>query len=354
MRAHGAKRGWVGVQFACALALAAAFVRAEEPQPAPKLEAAREWLAELVPLTLADGRLALASIPSSAGEAGDPVRKLMINAVTAVGGKITGTARDANVETYEAESASGFIGSDAAREGYTFQLSEKAGERRKLAVRWSKAAGLSIVLVRPARESYACLTQAPDGSARLMLLQGDAILVHDAAAFEGLLKEAPDKLQIHLLRQLADVGITLPPSRFLPVCMAAATSGFGASSPEAAKQADELIAKLSAEKPEDRDAATGALIRLYPFAVRKLSAAADSAENADVKARLAKVVAAHPGIAKALPWVEAQKLHEDRAYLREILARVPFFKAAARQRLAELYGKDYGDDAAAWPAEPGK
>lgn len=324
---------------------------AEQAAP-PKLEAAREWLPQLVPLAVKDGRLVLASVPLAEGEAGDPVRKLMALAVGAAGGRFTGTTREGQDETYEAEAACGLISSAADGDAYTFQIAEKAGEKRKLAVRWSKAAGLSVLLVRPTRESHVSLTQSATGPARLLVSLGDVLLVKDAVDFDGLLKAVPDKLQIHLLRPLADFGIALPPSRYLPTVMAAATSGFGAATSEHARKADELIAKLASEKPEERDAASAELARHFPFAVRYISAAAAKADAPETKARMEKVIAAHPNIAKVTPWVQDQKLHEDRGYLLDLLAHAPLFKAAARQRLAELYGKDHGDDPAAWPKVP--
>lgn len=338
---------WI-LRFMCLLCCARMAASAEQPS----LEAAREWLPQLVPLAVKDGRLTLTSVPVSAGEAGDPVRKLMAMAVSAAGGKFTGMTSEGQNEIYEAETACGLIGSAADGEDYTLQIAEKTGEKRKFVARWSKTAGLSVLLVRPVRESYVCLMQSSAGPVRLLVSLGDALLVKDAADFDGLLKAVPDKLQIHLLRPLADFGIALPPSRYLPTVMAAATSGFGAAAPGHARKADELIARLASEKQEERDAATSELARHFPFAVRHISAAADKTDAPETKARLAKVIAAHPNIAKVASWVQDQKFHEDRAYLLDLLANAPFFKAAARQRLSELYGKDHGDDPAAWPKAP--
>ncbi len=65
--------------------------------------------------------------------------------------------------------------------------------------------------------------------------------------------------------------------------------------------------------------------------------------------RMDRVIAAHPTIARVRAYVLEKKLHEDKAYLLEILGNVPHFKTAARHRLTQLYGKDHGDDPKAWP-----
>jgi len=90
-------------------------------------------------------------------------------------------------------------------------------------------------------------------------------------------------------------------------------------------------------------------LQLDGFSIRRRIEHADEiARDPGLKAALEKAVAAHPGIARAKPYVLKHKLHEDREYLFEILFNVPLFKDAARSRLSILLGKDYGDDLDAW------
>jgi hypothetical protein len=70
----------------------------------------------------------------------------------------------------------------------------------------------------------------------------------------------------------------------------------------------------------------------------------------ELKSRLETVASAYPQMVLAREFVLIEKLQEDRAYLLDLLAD-PDYKAGARARLTELYGKDYGEDRAAWPAK---
>ena len=243
----------------------------------------------------------------------------------------------------------GHLEYDSAKKTFGLQLNEKGAAERSLSVSDAPAKGLTLQLDDQKAGSSLLLTQAPGGPFKLVIRHGKESTELAGASFEALLKSAPDRVQLSLLRPLAKLGITLPPSPYLPTVMAAATSGFGVAAPDTAKQADQLIAKLSDEDMEIREQATQELVRLFPHAVRHLEETLKNAGDEETKMRLRKVSAAHPGIAKARPFVLEKKLHEDRAYLLEILAHVPFFKSAARARLAELYGKDHGDEPAAWP-----
>jgi hypothetical protein len=240
------------------------------------------------------------------------------------------------------------IGADDS--GQFVALRELKGPNRKLIIRVDPILGLSVgFITSPFNVAF---SQMPGGPATLSVRMRDASTISCAAAdFESLLKAHADKLQIYFLRPLADMGVQIAPHKYLPPVMAAATVGYSRPPPDLAKQATDLIAKLSAEKPEDRDAAAADLTKLYPRAIFTILEAEKTAEG-EVKARLQKVIAAHPGIAKARAFVEKEKLHEDRAYIIDIFATVPFFKDAAHARLITLYHNvDYGDDPKSWPLE---
>ncbi|MBE7466198.1 MAG: hypothetical protein HS116_22205 [Planctomycetes bacterium] len=171
----------------------------------------------------------------------------------------------------------------------------------------------------------------------------------EAPDFQTLLMRDTARVQVNLLRPFTDAGIGLAPNAYWPPAMAIAVTGFAPPAPELAPRLEALIQRLQSEKGEDRDAATAELIKLYPLGVKFLDDAAAKADAPESKIRLQRVLAAHPTIQQLKPWVAEQKLHENRAYLMDLFVNAPLFKTAVRVRLAELLGKDYGDDPAAWP-----
>ena len=171
-----------------------------------------------------------------------------------------------------------------------------------------------------------------------------------AADFKQLLRREAEQVQVLLLRPLSEMGVSIEPSQDFPVVMALATTGFSEGDAKTAEKVDDLIKKLSAGGEAAKET-TRELIKLFPLAITHITQAADKAENPEVKTALQQVIAAHPTIAAWRPYVEKNKLHEDRKYLLSIMADVPHFKAAARARLAILFGKDYGAEVADWPKQ---
>lgn len=262
------------------------------------------------------------------------------------GGGSSGTQSNWHIEK---NTVSGRIETDTAAGSFRLRITEKSYAQRILMVEDDKDMGFTLRLVeRPAGRSL-LFVQASTGSVTLVVTDGDAIDTYTAKDFAGLLRKHPAETQVKFLRPLAEIGIAPPMHPLLPPVMAAATTGFGEGAAEHVSQADALIAKLSDEDAAARDEATGALIKLYPFAVSHVRSAEANAEDAETKMRLKKVIAAHPTIEKALDFVNEKNLHEDKAYLLDLLTNVPFFKKSAQARLTMLYGKDYGEDAARWP-----
>ena len=192
-------------------------------------------------------------------------------------------------------------------------------------------------------------TQQPSGEAELSYSDGEAKRFVRAASFHELLQKNAAEVQLNFIRPLGDLGVQIALSPDLPVVMAAAATGFSEPNADTVKKADGMIdAIAAAPTPEDRARRVTELARFYPQAIFHISLVAQSTQDATLKAALQKVVAAHPGIARALPYVKIQKLHEDRGYLLEIFENAPLFKDAARARLAILFGRDYGDDVENW------
>jgi hypothetical protein len=229
------------------------------------------------------------------------------------------------------------------------ELKEIEGAKRHFQCIDDKSFGLTIRIGLP--EYEVLLVQMLSGATTLLFVKGGKTTSISAPSFTELLKRFPDKIQPSLLRPMADLGFEMAPHKFLPPVMAVATGAYNPSSKEIVAQADALIAKLSAENMDERELATKELIGLFPRAIFHISEAAKAAKDPEVKTRLESVIAAHPGIARAREFVEKEKLHENRVYLLDLLANVPFFKSPARARLAVLFGKDYGDDLANWPKE---
>jgi hypothetical protein len=170
-----------------------------------------------------------------------------------------------------------------------------------------------------------------------------------AANFKELLHHETEQVQLLLLHPLAEMGVTIESAPDFPVAMALATTGFSEGDAQTATKVDDLIKKFNAGDDAARTQAASDLRKLYPFAIQHINKLADDAGNDQLQKCLKGVIAAHPAISAWRSYVETNKLHEDRKYLLAILKDVPLFKASARARLALLYGKDYGDDPAAWP-----
>jgi len=254
----------------------------------------------------------------------------------------------------DGQNVAGSLVYDKAQAEFALKLVEKAGDGRVLCFEDDERTGLTIRFVNPTTKTSLLLVQSAQGPVSLVSFQGKESTVVNAPDFASLLRQEPSKVQTLLFRPLGALGIEPPLNPYYPPVMAAACTAFSAPVPEVAQKADALIKKLADDDMEVREKATQELTEIFPLAIRYLTEAAEKAEDPETKMRLRKVVASHPALPKAKAYVVEKKLHEDKAYLAEILATVPFYKAAARARLAELYGKDYGDDPKAWPEPPAK
>lgn len=193
------------------------------------------------------------------------------------------------------------------------------------------------------------LTQKSNGEAELSFSEGEAKRFVRGASFRELLQKHTMEMQLNFIRPLGELGVQIALNPDLPVTMAAATTGFSEPRPDVSTKADEMINGLAdAPSPEERAKRVTELARFFPQAIFHIREAAENSRDPNLKAALQRAIEAHPGIARALPYVKAQKLHEDREYLFDIFENVPLFKDAARARLTVLLGKDYGDDIEAW------
>ncbi len=244
-----------------------------------------------------------------------------------------------------------WLTTDEGNGSIALRLVEREGARRTLDVEEVPARGISLRFDDPEAGVSFVLTTSSDGRVSFVGRAGGRACALCEADFAALLRAAPDEVSAHLLRPLAGVGLSVAPDRCLPEVVAAATSGFGAAAPETAREADRWIARLSEDEAESREEASAALHALFPRAIRHIEEALARATDAEARDRLRAVIAARPDIAQALAYVKGTGLHEDRAYLLDVLGRVPSYRASARTRLAELVGKDFGDDPSAWPAE---
>ena len=327
------------------------------------LDGAKPYLGALFPFHITGNRLALdldritsyRSVNSKREMTMEPIGELVQDVMDRTGVDKVSLRREARADQpvrnrvfSEARglSCSALLAQGGRQVHYDVSIKETAGGKRKLSLEFSEN---RLQIEFRDKSANFKIEQKPDGTTTLDARRGSQEIDLKAASFIALLKSDADKAQIFFLRPLADLGITLPPHRYLPPVMAVATGAFDPPPPEVAKKADELIAALAADDMDVRENACRELIALFPRAIFHISQAVEKAQDAEVKACLNSVVAAHPGIAKARAFVEKEKLHENREYLLDLLANVPFFKAAARARLAVLLGKDYGDDAAQWP-----
>ena len=369
--------------------IASLTARAEEPDRAAEgaLGAAREPLRKLVSPVIRDGRLVLdRSGWPQAVPGGDPGKdredrrrelaeglsvpvesvpehlidgdgtadpsSLFEAIMQSGGGRSGGSGTHGGRVRRHAEGSAllAWLTTDESDGSFALRLVEREGARRTLDMEEAPARGLSLRLDDPEAGVSFILTTSASGRVSFVGRAGGTTRALCAADFATLLWTAPDEVSAHLLRPLAGVGLSLAPDRCLPEVMAAATSGFGAATPEIAREADACIASLSEDEAETREKASAALHALYPRAIRHVEDALARATDAEAQDRLRAVVASRPDILAALAYVKGAGLHEDRAYLLAVLGRVPSYRASARTRLAELCGKDFGDDPSAWPA----
>ena len=192
-------------------------------------------------------------------------------------------------------------------------------------------------------------TQKPHGEVELSYDKGATKAFVRGENLRDAIQKHAAEIQMNFLRPLADAGVQIALSIDLPVVMAAATTGFSEPLPEIAKKADALISAIAiSATAEERARAVTELTRFYPQAIYHVFQASEKETNPDLKTVLKRVIAAHPGIIRAVPFVLAKKIHEDRAYQFDLFEHAPLFKDAARARLAVLLGKDYGDNPDAW------
>jgi hypothetical protein len=260
----------------------------------------------------------------------------------------SGMSSSGNRHSWNAERGivSGTLTVDTTQKLYDLKLSEKSG--RAITVNEEKGLGLSINYTDAAHETGFVFLQAPTGPACLAGYRGKESIALSGDNFIQLLRKEPRKMQEMFLKPLSRLGIDLPCRREHPAVKAMASNGFNKSSPEIAAKVDALIAKLNNDDMDTREQATKDLTALYPKAIFQISKAMDEAQDAELKSRLEVIAGDYPLMVLAREFVVIEKLHEDRAYLLDLLAD-PEYKAGAHARLTELYGKDYGDDRAAWP-----
>ena len=224
---------------------------------------------------------------------------------------------------------------------FSLHLKEKNEPHRTVSIEHTSKPGLLVSLETPGKSSTR-LEWGSLGSVVLTSTHGDEKRTIEAGTFVALLEKDPVSVQVEMLHPLADWGIEVAPHSALPVVMAAAVSAFWQPEPEIKKKVDALLEQL--HDGDDIETATGRLIKIYPLAIGYLQYSAKMDENQKVKDALKTVIAAHPGIQKAIPYVLEKHLNSDRDYMQHLADSVPVFRAAARAIMSKLDFKDARDD----------
>ena len=194
---------------------------------------------------------------------------------------------------------------------------------------------LDLSVRLPSQERAATLHQ-DDTGVTFTITNGKVQTPIHTKSFHELVRKNTGDVQGQLLRPLADLGITLDPAPDLPVIMALASSGYADPDAATLEKITPLVADLKSDAKGNRDKAIGALIKLYPLAIRYIDTLSHTSEDAAIKSGLVTVIAAHPGIQRMRPYVEKSGLQNDRKYLQGIVDEVPLLSNAAKMRLAEL------------------
>lgn len=192
-------------------------------------------------------------------------------------------------------------------------------------------------------------SQKPNGEAELTYSDGEAKRMIRAPGFHELIQKSTADMQLNFFRPLSEAGVHIALCPDLPIVMAAATTGFSEPLPASVNKADDLLKAIStAVLPAERAKAVTDLTRYFPQAIFHITQAMEKTSDPLLKAAIQKSIAAHPGIARAMPYVQLHKLYDDHDYLFDIFQNVPLLKDAARARLILTGGKDYGDNPDDW------
>ena len=214
---------------------------------------------------------------------------------------------------------------------FSLSLEEKDPPHRKVFMVRSIRDGFAVNIEDTATQSAVRFAEPNSGEISLTISNGGQSTVIKAATFVAMIQQEPVKVQLALLHPLADWGIDLALHPSLPVVIAAAVSGFCDPAPAVAGKVDALIQQLR----DGNTDATGPLTKIYPMAIARIKYAAEWEKDPKVRDALAKVIASHPGIARAIPYVLQNRLHEDKKYL-ESLTKIPLFREAAESVLRTL------------------
>ena len=250
--------------------------------------------------------------------------------------------------TSEARNMDGAMSINSTTHEFALKFVEKIGSRRLVALSDDKHMGLSIHFANNAKEFGFVFVQSPHGPAVLSAYRGMKTASLGGQNFLEMLRKDPKTMMEFFVEPLMEVGLDLPFSKTHPAVMSMVANGFNASTDAELKKTVEAAAKALEDDEQDvREKGQKDLTALFPNAIFEIAQLRDAAQDPEVKKRLSNVIDAYPDLQLAREYILIEKLHENRAYLIELLKNEKY-KTGARTRLAALVGKDYGDDPAAW------
>ena len=232
---------------------------------------------------------------------------------------------------------------------FDMKLAEKTGSRRTLDISDSRQTGLTVHYANGARELGYVFLQSPHGPAVLAAYHGKRTASLAGDNFLDLYRKDPGATMEFFIRPLMDLGVDLPFSQNHPAVMSVVAFGFNASTdPELKARMDALAKALADDELDVRIKAQKDAVALYPSAIFEFTQLRDTTQDPETRKRINTVIDGYPALQLAREFATVEKLQDNRDYLRELLGKEKY-RAGARARLTSLYGKDYGDDPAAWP-----
>ena len=228
-------------------------------------------------------------------------------------------------------------------------LSESAGKKRSFSVNTQDGTGVMIRLAIPEQKLTTTYLQTPTGEVVLSYVSDGKMTTFSGKNFSSLSREYPTEFQAYFFGPLNQFGIQEPLMPDSSIVVAVALSAFSNTDTETEKKAEDLIRKIGDEQMEVRETATQEMLKLYPRVIYSVSETATKTTDEEVRSRLNWVKAHHPELQRVLEYVRSSGLQNNKEYLLKVLSEGTEFKTAARTRLTQLYGKDFGMEVGAWP-----
>ncbi len=257
----------------------------------------------------------------------------------------TMTSGQRRTQSFTGDSVSG----NATTEGdeFEFELAEITPPGYHLRLSDSKAAGLRLTFTN-FRGDIIIIAQSPSGVVSVALLDPERGEVHRAESFRELYRSQREFVGHVFFSRLPEMGARIFPDPLDPAVVSAVCSQL-APDPDIEAEFAKFIERLDAADYREREAATEELAEVGAQFLPQIRAAIEETPSAEVRERLATVIAGLTEIDRIQTVIEGLDLPNDIGYLIEILGRADQnVRPTVVERLETLTGATPGADQEAW------